>query len=342
MFVANFFSYKPILSKESRISYYKNTGTAVNPVFQFIDSDFNNLTQLNLGLRMIPAFGDLNSDGKCDMIIGRENGNLVYFENNSLGSSPTFAAPVYDLTDENGLVIHHGLYASPELYDLNKDGLLDLILGVKTGELIYYENIGTQTSPLFSLVTDQLGNVDVSDLTPDGYSTASFFSLNDTTYAMVGCVDGDLKFIGDIDGHIGDGDSFTYIDSNFLNIEVGAYSSAAVLDIDNDSHLDLFIGQDLGGVFHLEDEPGSNLHTLNIVRENQLHIYPNPFESSINIKCSVSLISELITITDLTGKLIQTIQVTGSDSTIDLSFLESGIYILYCKTTGQKIKIIKR
>jgi len=342
MFVANFFSYKPILSKESRISYYKNTGTLSNPVFQFIDSDFNNLTQLNLGLRIIPAFGDLNSDGKCDMIIGRENGNLVYFENNSMGSSPTFDAPIYDLTDENGSVIHHGLYAAPELYDLNKDGLLDLILGVKTGELIYYENIGTETSPVFSLVTIQLGNVDVSDLTPDGYSTASFFSLNDTTYAMVGCVDGNLKFIGDIDGHLGDGDSFTYIDSNFLNIEVGAYSSAAVLDIDNDSHLDLFIGQDLGGVFHMEDEPGSNVHISDISIEDQIFIYPNPFNNTIHIKCSVNLISELITITDLTGKLMQTIPVTGSDSTLDLSFLESGIYILYCKTTGQKIKIIKR
>jgi hypothetical protein len=127
-----------------------------------------------------------------------------------------------------------------------------------------------------------------------------------------------------------------------LNIEVGGYSSVAVLDIDNDSHLDLFIGQDLGGIFHLEDEPGSNLQVPNIVTEKQLYIYPNPFENSIHIKCSVNLISELITITDLTGKLIQTIPVTGSDSTLDLSFLESGIYILYCKTTGQKLKIIKR
>ena len=342
MFVGNFFSYKPTLSKESRIAYYKNTGTLSNPVFQFIDSDFNNLTQLNLGLRIIPAFGDLNSDGKCDMIIGRENGNLVYFENNSLGSSPTFDAPIYDLTDQNGSVIHHGLYASPELYDLNKDGLLDLILGVKTGELIYYENTGTATNPVFSLVTDQLGNVDVSSLTPDGYSTPSFFSLNDTTYAMIGCAEGNLKFIGDIDGHIGDGDSFTYIDSNFLNIEVGGYSSAAVVDIDNDSHLDMFIGQDLGGVFHLEDDPGSNLDVPDISVEEQLFIYPNPFENSIHIKCSVNLISEVITITDLTGKTIRKVEIIGSDNTLDLSFIDSGIYILYCESTGQKIKVIKR
>ena len=159
---------------------------------------------------------------------------------------------------------------------------------------------------------------------------------------MIGCAEGNLKFIGDIDGHIGDGDSFTYIDSNFLNIEVGGYSSAAVVDIDNDSHLDMFIGQDLGGVFHLEDDPGSNLDVPDISVEEQLFIYPNPFENSIHIKCSVNLISEVITITDLTGKTISKVEIIGSDNTLDMSFIDSGIYILYCESTGQKIKVIKR
>ena len=41
------------------------------------------VSQLNIGLRSIPAFGDLNGDSKCDMIVGMENGNLIYFQNNS-------------------------------------------------------------------------------------------------------------------------------------------------------------------------------------------------------------------------------------------------------------------
>ena len=62
MFVANFFGYKEVLSKESRVAFYKNTGSIDNPSFTFIDNDFNNLSQLNIGLRSIPAFGDLNGD----------------------------------------------------------------------------------------------------------------------------------------------------------------------------------------------------------------------------------------------------------------------------------------
>ena len=127
MFVANFFAYKPVLSKESRIAYYKNTGTMNNPEFTLIDSDFQNLSSLNIGLRMVPSFGDLNGDSKVDMLLGLEDGSLAYFENISTGSSPMFSAPVLNYTDNNGNLIHHGLYAAPQLYDLNNDGLLDLI-----------------------------------------------------------------------------------------------------------------------------------------------------------------------------------------------------------------------
>ena len=60
------------------------------------------------------------------MFLGLEDGTLVYFENNSTGSSLTLA-PVYNYTDNNGNLIHHGLYATPQLFDLNKD-MFDLIL----------------------------------------------------------------------------------------------------------------------------------------------------------------------------------------------------------------------
>ena len=79
MFIANFFAYKPVLSKESRIAYYKNTGTDTQPEFTLIDSDFQNLSSLDIGLRMVPSFGDLNGDSKIDMLLGLENGIFGLF-----------------------------------------------------------------------------------------------------------------------------------------------------------------------------------------------------------------------------------------------------------------------
>ncbi len=341
MFIANFFAYKPVLSKESRIAYYKNTGTDTQPEFTLIDSDFQNLSSLDIGLRMVPSFGDLNGDSKIDMLLGLENGSLAYFENISTGPSPMFASPVINYQDNNGSLIYHGLYAAPQLFDLNKDNLLDLIIGVKTGELIYYENTGTTTDPQFTLVNELLGGVDVSDLTPDGYSVPNFFDFNDTTYAMVGCVDGSLKFIGDIDGHISDGDSFTYIDNSFLDLQVGAYSSPFVLDIDNDSELDMFLGQDLGGVFHFENQIGSNLGFEEFKYEPRIQIYPNPFEGSIYIKKIGFDSNEKILISDFSGKLVVEYDLKNQKAELNLSHLDSGIYFIQCIISGQKAKIIK-
>lgn len=341
MFVANFFAYKPILSKESRIAYYKNTGTVNTPEFTLIDSDFQNLSSLNIGLRMVPAFGDLNGDSKIDMLLGLEDGSLAYFENISTGSSPMFSAPVLNYTDNSGDLIHHGLYAAPQLYDLNNDGLLDLILGVKTGELIYYQNTGNVSSPDFTLVTSLLGGVDFSDLTPDGYSVPNFFNHNDTTYAVIGCVDGSLKFIKGIDGNIADGDSFTSIDSSFLNLQLGAYSSAYVLDIDNDTELDLFVGQDLGGIFHLENEPGSNLGIEEYFYEPRIQVYPNPFTGIVHLKkIGFNSVEEII-LSDYSGKIIAQYELTPQELDLDLSFLDSGMYILHFLNSGTKAKISK-
>lgn len=80
LFVSNFYAYKPTLNKESRIAYYKNTGTLNNPKFTLIDSDFINLSTLNYGFKISPSFGDLDNDGKIDILLGLENGTLVFIK----------------------------------------------------------------------------------------------------------------------------------------------------------------------------------------------------------------------------------------------------------------------
>ena len=168
LMVSNFYNYKPFSEKESKISFYQNTGTNSSPQFTLIDEDFSALSTLNIGLRLYPAFGDLNGDAKVDMLLGLENGTLAYFENNSNGSNIVFLLEVLNFPDNTGQPITVGQYASPQLYDVNADNLLDLIIGSKEGRLSYYKNIGSLTSPKFQLVTNQLGAVDVSNNSPDG------------------------------------------------------------------------------------------------------------------------------------------------------------------------------
>ncbi|MFM7467829.1 MAG: FG-GAP repeat domain-containing protein, partial [Crocinitomicaceae bacterium] len=278
MFVANFYAYKPTLLKESRIAYYKNTGTNTQPFFTLVDSDFLNLASSLYGLRIIPSFGDLNGDGKKDMILGFENGTIGFFKNTSVGSSISFASPVLNLNDANGSLISAGQYACPQLVDLNKDGVLDLVLGKKTGEILYYRNT-SGTSFNFILENSQLGMIDVATDTPDGYAVPHFFEYSDSLFLLVGCADGKLRYYKNISDSLNQGQSFQQLSDDYLAIsrEIGAYSAPFVLDMDSDGNLDLFIGQDAGGIFHLENGENGGVGLFEDGKENDMLIIPNPF-----------------------------------------------------------------
>ncbi len=336
LLVSNFYRFKAPLSKEGSIAYYKNTGTASNPFFTLVDDDFMNLSTAGLGLRMIPTFGDLDADGDPDMLIGIENGTLVYYENISITGGITFAPVVTNYQDNLGNIISAGQYGSPQLFDLNKDGKLDLLLGKKTGEIAYYENIGTTNVPSFSLVNDTLGNIDIATTSPDGFPVPHFFDFNDTTYLFLGGVDGKLHYYDSIDNHLNSGTSFHLVSDNFLNLNVGAYSSFWVNNIDNDTYLDLFVGQDLGGISHLETDPNSQANMNYLPKELQLDLFPNPTTGmlQINVVSSEEIHYKVI---DLTGKEMTNFNSFFETTTIDLSELSDGIYlVVFESNTGLK------
>jgi hypothetical protein len=343
LFVGNFHRYIPTLSKESGISYYKNTGTATQPVFTFIDNNFLNLTSLNLGLHLVPTFGDINNDGKKDLFIGLENGKLAYFQHTGVGGAMSFAAPVLNYTDDTGAIISVGQYASPQLFDLNKDGKLDLIIGQKTGELIYYENVGTPSSPSFKRMNALLGNVDVSSTnSPDGYPIPHFFRRGDTTYLFLGAIDGKLHYYDSVDNHLASGNSFHLVSPDFLQLDGGAYSAFSVNDIDNDGRLNLFMGQGLGGVYHFEHNPNSTIGVSELNHSLPVRIYPNPTRGLFTVDVG-TMSAFSVTVRDAVGKEYVRQAVVGDDLKIDLTDAAEGVYLVEVEIGTRKtaLRIVK-
>ena len=343
LLVANYFSYKPTLSKDSKIAFYKNSGTATNPVFTFVDNDFINLSQANLGLRLVPTFGDLNADGKKDILLGLENGTICFLKNTSTGSNPTFENPILNYTDYLGQPITVGQYAAPQLVDLNKDGLLDLVIGNKTGELKYYENIGTSAIPSFELMNSFVGGVDVSSTSsPDGYAVPHFFDYQDTTYLMVGSIDGTLHFYDSIQNNLNIGSVFSLKSSDLLNLSsnIGAYGSCSVKDIDNDGNLDLFIGQDLGGVFHMEHDANSSVGIEeNTFIQQDFFLFPNPTTGIFNLRTSIFPLEILLFSSD--GKELNKFLISSSTTQLDITMLSNGIYFLKADNLDKVYRIVK-
>lgn len=336
LIVSNFHRYKPVLDRDCAIAYYRNTGTALNPQFTFVDDDMLNLSQSGYGLHLTPTFGDIDNDGDEDMILGLEDGSLAYFENTSIGSGAVFGSPVLNYTDNLGSPIFYTGYVHPQLFDLNKDNLLDLIIGRKNGEIVYYQNIGTLSSPSFELHNPLLGNIDVSTTTPDGFAAPHFFRHNDTTHLFLGSIDGNLIYYDSIDGNLDPGFNFRLISDNYRAIEVEAYSSFAMNDLDNDGLYNLFVGQDLGGIMHFEADPLSTADVIPIEKPFQLSVYPNPTTNNLQIE-GESL--SQVQVYDLNGKLILSQDAYSNHFILAMGNIDRGIYLLRVSNNEGQLQI---
>lgn len=329
LFVANFYRYKPVMDKESTIAHYRNTGIANNPEFTYIDYNFMNLDMETYGLRTIPAFGDIDGDGDEDLFLGLENGSLVFHENLSAGTGAVFGPAQPSYPDFNGNPVAVNQFAFPQIFDLNNDGLYDIVLGAKTGEIAYYQNIGTINAPQFQLMNSTLGNVDVSGITPDGYAAPFFFRHDDTTYLFCGSAEGNLFYYDSIDGNLGSGENFNLVSNNYLGINVEGYSSFTMNDIDNDGNYNLFVGQDLGGIFHFEADPNSSVSLEEFTYEPETMLFPNPASSTITIR-SDELVTSL-KVYDLKGRVLIASEIAGNSIDLDLTQLSSGTYLIEVK-----------
>ena len=344
MFVSNFFTYKDLAQKESKIAFYQNTGSTGNPEFTLIDDDFVNLSQLPLGLRIVPSFGDINGDNLPDLFLGLENGTLAFLENTTVGSNVSFAPISLNYPDLNGVAISVGQYAAPQLFDLNQDGLLDLLIGDRIGAITYFENIGTALSPSFQLINSNLGDVDVTSLqSSNGYAIPNFFNYNNTTYLMVGSHDGFLHFYDSLAANFGIGQSFNNRSSQFLGINVGAYSAPYINDIDSDGKLDLFLGQDLGGVFHLEHDSLSTLSIEYLDESENIHLYPNPCGDKIILEILKSIeVPSYAHIYDYEGRLLKSVLISIGENEINTQDLQKGLYIIKTDVSIIHKRFIKR
>jgi hypothetical protein len=334
LLVANFYRYKDPLLKESNLKNFRNIGTATTPFLTYVEDNFQAFADQGFGLRIVPTFGDIDSDGDEDLFLGLENGTLAYYQNTANSGFPMqLAAPVLNYSDHLGAIISTASYCFPQLFDLNNDGLLDLILGKKTGELMYYQNIGSTTNPSFALINDTLGSIDVSVSTPEGYAAPHFFRWNDTTYLFLGAADGQLHFYSGIDNHIAEGDTFQLISSNYRGIQVEGYSSFFVNDLDLDGKLDLFVGGDLGGIMHYEH----NENSVSGISENPQNtrpflLFPNPTSHGFTLQ-PFEKQSDLFTleIQDMQGKKLFVLEnFTFENGSVHVDTeLPTGLYFVY-------------
>jgi hypothetical protein len=109
-----------------------------------------------------PFIMDWNEDGKKDLITGEQSpmsgntGNVRLYLNEGTNEAPVFGN--YSLINAGASPIY--IYrVNPVVYDLDTDGLKDLIVGNDNGQVYFYKNVGTNAAPQFNTTRDTLKTI---------------------------------------------------------------------------------------------------------------------------------------------------------------------------------------
>ncbi len=123
------------------IKGFRNVGTRTAPRFE-------RDTSLDLALTRVsnaaPTLFDVDGDGDLDLVIGQANGEFKFYRNVGTPRSPTFELASERLDD-----LDVGRRSTPSFFDVDGDGLPDLVSGREEGGLLVYRNAGTLTAPRF-------------------------------------------------------------------------------------------------------------------------------------------------------------------------------------------------
>jgi hypothetical protein len=326
--------------KNARLVYLHNIGTTSNPSYEILDDNYLNVSALypQSGQRFRPKVGDLDSDGDIDLMVGISNGTVCYYEN--------IAGPDQIVKWSNPKVFYSDIFvgqnASPAIYDLDQDGLMDIICGENNNQLNFIKNIGSQNIPQFNGNMTQLPNFnDLGFLFKYGNdpftrngdpniveSKEGTFLLMPNQYGNIGLWSN--IFSNDIYTHF-----FTRQDSVWNEKNLGKYVKIDLADLDDDGYYEMAVGNEAGGI-EFYNTP-IQIKTSNVVDETKnesINIFPNPAQDIISIYTLSEKSIKQAHLYDLTGRYIMELK-TGVNYVGDL---QSGTYVAKI-TLGQEIII---
>lgn len=282
-------------SQMGDIVYYKNIGTSVSPAWQ---EDSDNFSSIDHSIYSAITLGDVYGNGLADALCGDISGNFFFHRNTGFGF-------VYDSTVLNWVNLSG--WSNPRFVDMDNDNDLDIVAGNEAGNLFYYKNQGTPTTPDWVEITGYFGTIDVgSDCVP----TVVDFDNDGDMDVLTGNLFHELHYYENVE--------LNWVENPvpFSGITGGQNTTPALTDLDGDGDYDLTMGNYSGTFDYYENQ---NIVVSNDPHEPELQSaivtnYPNPFREMTTIQFCTPESTECteIKIYNVKGQLVREFDLSPS------------------------------
>ena len=230
-------------------------------------------------------YEDVNNDGIKDLIVS-PNAEFVsedvdavdLYLNTGANNNPQFTLTSNAFLQEDMIDVGEGAY--PVFFDVDKDGLIDLLVGnrkrikngIENASINYFKNTGSASNPAFSLISDDFFELSTKNIGAAFFP--SFMDLNgdNAEDLIIGNLDGNIYFIIN-QASPGQEVDFSGVpvllqDNLDVPIDVGQMAKPQAVDLNEDNLIDLVIGQRGGFLYYYENTGSAALADFTLITES--------------------------------------------------------------------------
>jgi len=322
---------------QSKVSFYRNTGTVLVPKFSLENEDYLGLSIL-FRKRMRPIFEDFNGDGAEDFAwISSPGSNSDSTSMDVLiNQSPAGQPSVF-------LMLNHAVrfpfvfsaYDCPLFTDIDGDSQKDMLIGKFSGRVHYWKRSGAWPSPQYQLINNNYGNIAKAPNSQNANISLGDIDKDGNQDLVVGSNGGKIKIFRNFklnSGNIFQADS-TWYHNQILNQTVfrkwGEFLSPASEDLNGDGFPELAFGTLGGGIMLMVNRLGPNSVAIE-KKQSTWELYPNPARGGEKLFWKGGPEIEKLELFNAQGKTICLWNSTDfkSEKAMVIPKVEAGIYFI--------------